>query len=132
MSSWTCKQVRSSMELAVAVGEPGLSVAEDKQIERVQKAALSIILGENYESYGNGLTLNVETLSSRRKKLKWTFAKKAYKHPKYQTWFRNSTGNVPNTRAEKTVQTRTNKYCDYPLPYLTSFLNKHFGKKQNQ
>ena len=131
------KQVRSIMELAVAVWEPGLSVAEDKQIERVQKAALSIILGENYESYGNALrTLDVETLSSRRKKLTLTFAKKAYKHPKYQTWFRNSTGNVPNTRAEKTVlktvQTRTNKYRDSPLPYLTSVLNKHFGDKQNQ
>ena len=129
------KQVRSVMELAVAVWEPALTVAEDKQIERVQKAAYSIILGDNYNTYSTALkVLGAETLGTRRKKLTLNFAKKAYKHPKYQTWFRSKTGNVPNTRAEKTVlktvDTRTDKYRDSPLPYLTSVLNQHLGKKQ--
>ena len=39
------KQVRSVLELAVAVWEPGLTQVEGKQIERVQKAAFNIILG---------------------------------------------------------------------------------------
>ena len=69
------KQVRSVMELAVAVWEPALTVAEDKQIERVQKAAYSIILGDNYNTYSTALkVLGAETLGTRRKKLTLNFA----------------------------------------------------------
>ena len=39
------KQVRSILEVAVPVWQPGLTQQELKQIERVQKCALHIILG---------------------------------------------------------------------------------------
>ena len=128
------KQVRSMMELAVPVWEPNLTVAESMQIERVQKAAFSIILGDEYFSYKQALsTLAVDTLSSRRQKLSLNFAKKSYKHTKYQTWFRPNDGDAPNTRADKTVlkpvHTRTDKYHDSPLPYLTRILNQYLGEK---
>ena len=42
------KQVRSVLELAVPVWQPGISKFEKSQIERVQKCALYIILGEGY------------------------------------------------------------------------------------
>ena len=45
------KQIRFVLELAVAVWEPGLSQIESKQIERVQKSAFSIIMGDDYLSY---------------------------------------------------------------------------------
>ena len=129
------KQVRSMMELAVPVWEPGLSVAESMQIERVQKAAFSIILGEDYFSYNQALsTLDADTLSSRRQKLSLNFAKKSYKHPKYQTWFRPNDVNTLNTRADKTVlktvHTRTDMYDNSPLPYLTRLLNQYLGEKK--
>ena len=70
------KQIRSVLEMAVAVWEPGLSQAECKQLERVQKTAFNITLGEEYESYIHALNLlDSEMLSVRRKKLTLTFAK---------------------------------------------------------
>ena len=123
------KQVRCILELAVAVWEPGLSVSEDKQIERVQKTAFCIILGDHYLNYKNALRyLQCETLKDRRKKLCLTFAKKSLKHPKYQNWFVPNTPKVkPITRSEKTsfkpVTTRTDRYFFSPLPHLTRLLN---------
>ena len=61
------KQVRSVLELAVPVWQPGLTQQEVEQIERVQKCALHIIMGDNYKDYSNALqTLNCETLNTRR------------------------------------------------------------------
>ena len=45
------KQIRSVLEMAVPVWEPGLTKKEKKQLEWVQKSAFSIILAPNYESY---------------------------------------------------------------------------------
>ena len=72
------KQCRSVLELAVPAWSPGLTVGNANQIERVQKAALAIIMGENYSSYSNALKkLDMETLVDRRAALCLSFAKKA-------------------------------------------------------
>ena len=123
------KQVRCILELAVAVWEPGLSQCEDKQIERVQKTAFCIILGDNYINYKDALRhLQCETVKNRRTKLCLTFAKKSLKHPKYQNWVVPNISEVqPKTRSEKTsfkpVTTRTDRYFLSPLPHLTRLLN---------
>ena len=110
------KQVRSMMELAVPVWEPNLTVAESMQIERVQKAAFSIILGDEYFSYNQALsTLAVDTLSSRRQKLSLNFAKKSYKHPKYQTW-------SDQTMGMHQIQGLTKLYLNLYTPVLTSIM----------
>ena len=128
------KQVRSVLELAVPVWQPGLTKFEKNQIERVQKCALFIILGEQYTHYAQALELvNCESLEDRRKKICEKFVKKAASHPKYQNWFRmdSNLANDKNTRKAKThlkqkyhpVQCRTERYKDSPLPYLTELLN---------
>ena len=80
---------------------------EDRlRIERVQKCALSIILGENYASYKSALKqLKLETLFSRRQTLCKKFAKKSLKHAKFSKWFK------PN---RKVIVTRQNpqKFCE--------------------
>ena len=64
------KQIRSVLELAVPVWQPALTNHDRAQIERVQKTALSIILGKNYGSYRNALhIMEMETLEDRRKSL---------------------------------------------------------------
>ena len=45
------KHVLSVLELAVPVWNPGLTIEEIKQIERVQKTAFYIILGDKYLNY---------------------------------------------------------------------------------
>ena len=50
------KQVRSLLELAVSVWQPALTLSESSQIERVQKTAFYIVLGDQYEHYENTLS----------------------------------------------------------------------------
>ena len=55
------------MEMAVPAWSAGLTKSESNQIERVQRAALAIILGEEYYSYSKALKLlKIETLVERR------------------------------------------------------------------
>ena len=77
------KQIRCVLEQAVAVWAPSLTKSQSNQIERVQKCALHIIMGEHYLNYDHSRDiLNVEKLSIRRSKLCLNFAKKAEKHKK--------------------------------------------------
>ena len=82
------KQVRSILELAVPVWHPGLTNQEVINLERVQKCAFHIILGQQYISYEQAInTLGCDSLNNRRQKLCKNFAKKAKKHSKYKYWF---------------------------------------------
>ena len=132
------KQIRCVLEQAVAVWTPNLTQAESYQIEWVQKCALHIILGDDYQNYEQATNLlMVEKLSMRRSKLCLKFAKKAEKHRKYSNWFipEQKTNNIP-TRSKKSrvkytpVPFRTERYQKSPLPYLTSLLNDYYSKKK--
>jgi hypothetical protein len=121
------KQVRSILEFAAVVWNSGLTKENIAQIERVQKSAFSIILGQNYNSYDSALqALNMETLSSRREALSIKFAKKAAQHPRHSTWFEPQP-QASNTRSVKLqykpVYYRTERFKNSPVPYLTSLLN---------
>ena len=129
------KQVRSVLELAVPVWQPALTKQESKQIERVQRSAFYIILGDDYKNYENALiVLEKETLEERRLKLCQNFAKKSIKNPKFENWFCPSdptSGHSMKTRSSnnkityklKPVQTRTARYENSPIPFLTKLLN---------
>ena len=115
------------MELAVPAWSPGLTVSNANQIERVQKAAFAIILGESYSSYSGALLkLNMETLVDRRQALCLNFAKKAYKHEKFSQWFKPSK-KLPFTRRKhakyQEVYSRTVRYQKSPISFLTNILN---------
>ena len=61
------KQIRSVLEMAVPVWQAGLTMQESIQIERVQRTAFHIILGEAYQDYENTLDqLKCDKLSIRR------------------------------------------------------------------
>ena len=58
-------------------------------IERVQKATLQVILGEDYTSYSAACELtNLLTLDERRIKLCKTFALRTLKNIKHKQWFK--------------------------------------------
>ena len=120
----------------------GLTNKEVTQIERVQKTAFAIVLGDSYSTYKSALKkLNMQTLESRRKELCLTFGKRALKNEKYSEWFCYSEEHKPkvNTRYSETkvvtklkpVTTRTKRYRRSPLPYLTGLLNQHFEAKSS-
>ena len=57
------KQVRSQLELSVPLWHPGLTGEDRLKIERIQKSACCIILGQEYQSYRRALKqLELETL----------------------------------------------------------------------
>ena len=135
------KQIRCVLELAVVVWTPGLTKAESVQIERVQKCALHVILGDAYESYNQATTmLAVEKLHVRRLQLCLTFAKKCEKNVKYSTWFKLSESSKPstiNTRGGVNkkpkytpVTCRAERYEKSPIPFLTELLNDYYSGKK--
>ena len=123
------KQVRGILEQGVQIWHSGITNIQRNKIERVQKSALSIILGQNYKSYNRALkTLKLESLFLRREKLCKTFAKKCELSPKFSKWFK---------RQFKTITTRgkVNKYCEIdarttrfeksPISFLIKLLNNN-------
>ena len=117
------KQCRCVLELAAPVWSGGITEAESNQIERVQKAAFSIILGKNYISYRQAMNqLRMQTLKERRRVLCLNFARKSEEHEKFQNWFEPN-DDPTTTNTYKPVTFRTKRYKNSPLPYLTSLLN---------
>ena len=127
------KQIRCILELAVPAWQGSITQAERLALERVQKIACCIILGEKYLSYKSALkTLNLESLEARRKKLSLKFALKASKHSKFKSWFKPNHCKV-NTRYEKTmfceVKANHSRFEKSALSYLTKLLNEHYKNK---
>ena len=100
------KQIRSVLELAVPAWHGGITLAEQIDIERIQKSASHIILGDGYVSYREAVnTLGPETLQCRREKLCLNFGRKAERNHKFKKWFEPTNSSI-KTRKEK------NKYCN--------------------
>ena len=123
------KQIRCILELAAPAWQGSITQAERISLERVQKCACYIILGNDYISYRNALTaLNLESLETRRKRLSRKFAIKASKHSKFKAWFKLNDHHI-NTRQEKSrfceVKANHARYKNSALSYLTKILNEH-------
>ena len=81
-------QIRSLLEYGAVSWHSMLSIENEKAIERVQKSAVAVILGSDYENYENSLAvLALQRLDIRRKKLCTTFARRAAKHPQHSNCF---------------------------------------------
>ena len=81
------KEVRSLLELAVPVWHSALTKQQSKQIERIQKFALAIILEKDYTNHKVACTLlKVDPLYVRRETI-YKFIKKKYceQHPLVRT-----------------------------------------------
>ena len=127
------KQIRCIMELAVPAWQGSLSQAEKVDLERVQKCAFHIILGENYTSYSNALKmLELDTLEFRRNKLALKFALKSEKHRKFQNWFKVNVKQV-ETRQSKdkycNVKAKHARYEKSPISFLTRLLNDFYRNR---
>ena len=126
-----CKQIRSIAEYAVPAWNSSLTGEVIIKIERLQKIACNIILGENYESYSSALkNLGLEKLSVRRRKICLKFAIKAQKHEKFSKWFKPTPSVITRTRKPKfcDVVCKTVRFEKSPLSYLTRILNQHYKK----
>ena len=114
-----CKQIRSVLEFAVPVWNSSITGENISDLERVQKTALHVILGNQYSSYNSALKrTGLHKLSDRRRKICLTFAKKSAKHEKFSNWFKPN-NKLTNTRQDQpkfcNVYRRTQRFERSPL-----------------
>ena len=121
------KEVRPILELAAPVWHSSLTKAQSQAIERVQKVALSIILGEPHTNYELACSIFcAEPLDSRRDGLCLQFAKKTSSKSRHTDLFLPSPHTV-NTRQNikqfSEHRCHNKRFYNSPLPYLTRLLN---------
>ena len=122
-----CLYIRSVAEHSSVVWSSSLTVGEQNDLERVQKVALRLILGQNYVSYANALYLaNLETLKTRRVQLSKRFAYKCTQNELLCDMFPLSEHNVNTRYPEKYLVTkaRTNRLAISAIPTMQRQLNK--------
>ena len=121
------QQVRSVLEIAVPVWHPGLSISNKIDIERVQKSAFHIILGDQYKTYQEAQhSLGLEELNIRRIRLCEMFVMKNVHTEKYSAWFKINPQKVGARRKKKKykeIVCRTKRFEMSPIPFLTRLLN---------
>ena len=125
------KEIRAVLELAVPAWHSGLTIKQAADIERVQRVAVNIILsdcntGLSEFSYTMALvTLDLEPLEVRRRKLCNTFARKSLKSRHSDMFSRNINKHYTRNRVQFSEQNSRTKRCfKSPLNYLTRLLNK--------
>ena len=121
-------QVRSKLDQSAVVWHSSLSMKDRNDLERVQKSALRVILGEKYTSYKHALdVMRIESLEMRRKNLCIKFAKQCLKNEKLKNMFpRNRKGHSMEKRSgEKFTVNKafTERYKRSAIPSMQRLLN---------
>ena len=126
--------VRSVLEQSAVVWHSSLTVKNKADLERIQKAAVMVIMGKNYTTYKNGLEdLRLDTLEKRREMLSLRFAKNCLKHEKVKNMFPvkkvKHKMQMRYKRKYDTKKIKTNRMKKSAIPYMTELLNDEYKKK---
>ena len=124
--------IRSILEQSAVVWHSSLNIKDSDELERVQKSATKIIMGNKYSDYDNALKfLQIDRLSERRKKLCLNFAKKSVKHEKAGKIFplKQLKKQLRSNELYKVNFASTDRYQKSTIPFLQSLLNKEEKSK---
>ena len=107
-----------------------------KDIERVQKAAVRVIMGKDFTTYKNGLRkLKLETLEKRREILCINFAKNCLKTDQVKGLFPlHHSKHIMKKRKHKKFKTKrikTKRMKKSALPYMRKLLNDEYQTKND-
>ena len=105
-------------------------------LERVQKSAVRIICGKNYESYSNTLSeLGMKSLSDRRKLLCLKFAKKSLKVENFGHLFplnsKSHDMRARNSNTYKVTKSYSKRYLQSAIPSMQRLLNRDMQEQRN-
>ena len=122
-------QVRSKLEQSAAVWHSSLTKKNTSDLERVQKCALRVILGEKYLNYKNALEMvKLDSLGKRREKLCLKFAKQCLRNEKLKSMFpRKINNHLMEKRKDQKFDVRnalTERYRRSSIPSMQRLLNK--------
>ena len=106
-----------------------LNQSQVKEIEKIQKVALKIILGQQYNSYLSACTyFCLQKLSVRRQEISTRFAVNLYKSNRCNEFFIPARRNV-NTRSDALLileeKCNTRRSYNAPHNYLARLVNKN-------
>ena len=117
--------VRSQLEQSAVVWHSSLTEDNKHDLERVQKSAVKIILGEKYKSYQQALS---DTLDMRRENLCIRFAKKCVRNYKTAQMFplkeKKHAMQTRKTEKFEVQNVNTDRLRDFALIYMQNLLNK--------
>ena len=125
--------IRSLLEYCSVVFHSSLTLENVQDLERIQKTALRVILGDVYEGYQSALLLcGLETLHNRRESRCLDFALKCVDHPRNTRFF--PLQHVPPYELMKTEKFVVNfakgsTYKKSAVPHCQRLLNEHCEKK---
>ena len=127
--------VRNVLEHSAVVWHSAITEQNSTDLERVQKNAFRIILGERYRSYENALNiLNLDTLKVRREKLCLRFALKTSKHPKMNKMFpkeeKEHKMTTRNPEKFKVYHAKTERMKRSPIIFMQKMLNANEKNKE--
>ena len=117
--------IRSVLEQSATVWHSSITKGEQRDIERVQKCALRIILKGQYDSYENALQMcKVDSLKSRRTQLCLNFARKCIKHEKMLEMFPLNSSDCITRNKDKYRVTfaYTGRLANSAIPYMQRLL----------
>ena len=113
-------------EQGVVVWNSGITKYLSNELEKIQKVAMKIILGDNYASYEGSYTFfNVAKLSSRRTDLCTNYAVKLYKSKRSKEFFTpySVRGRTDKQKLVKENVCRTTRCFNAALNYLARLVN---------
>ena len=127
--------VRSILEQSAVVWHSSLSAKNKRDLERVQKSAVRVILKRKYTNYKDGLKeLKIESLEKRRENLCLRFAKKCLKNEKVKDFFPKKKQKHKMIKRKvkkfKINNAKTKRYSNSAIPYMQRLLNKENEKKE--
>ena len=122
--------IRSILEQSATVWHSSLTEDNKNNLERVQKSAVRIIIGEKFNGYKNALnSLGLEILDDRRKNLCLNFALKSAQNPKTMKMFpiREKQHEMETRKGEKYVvqHANTERLKNTSIIYMQNLLNNH-------
>ena len=118
------------LEYSDAIWHSSLTVKQSNTLERVQKRACRIILGVNYISYDNAVSVcKLDSLSARREQHSLKFAQSLAKSERTNMLLPPSRSEVHGRQLRNAahiskLRARTSRFAESPIPYYINLLNK--------
>ena len=125
--------IRSLLEQSCVVWHSGLTDEQTKDLERLQKCALKVILKNSYKNYIDACKkLNILTLAQRREQINLDFARKCLNNTKMKSLFQhNKKSHAMETRRPykyNITHANTSRLYNSPVLYMQRLLNQYSTK----
>ena len=123
------KEIRALAEQGVALWHSGLTKGQTNDLEKIQKIALKIILGDLYRSYASACEFfNLKFLSERRESICINFALKLFKSDRSQQFFTHRKSKTRNNDPVVEKKCNTIRCFNAPHNYLAQLVNQNKNK----